>query len=140
MKLRTSAGKGFKPRIKIVACAQIGFQQMLANCSIALWFELSFTFCFAFSVWLCSGWLGSLGSLLLSRSGSLPYWFSNMLLNASLKPWVVRPITVTHVLIKNYTSLISRHIAHPFWQQVACIGLKKSSVVIPLRSNFAKHF
>ena len=59
---------------------------MLANGRIALWFELSLTFCFAFSIWLGSGWLRSVGSLFLKKSGFLPYCFWNMLLDAFLKP------------------------------------------------------
>ena len=58
----------------------------MANGWIALWFELSLTFCFAFSIWLSSVWLESVGSLVLSRNDSLPYCFWNMLLNAFLKP------------------------------------------------------
>ena len=43
-------------------------------------------FCFACFIWLGSGWLKSVGSLLLSKSGFLPYSFWNMLLDAFLKP------------------------------------------------------
>ena len=69
---------------------------------IALWFKLSLTFCFAFSIWLSSGWFGSVGSLLLSRSGSLPDSVWNMLLNAFLKPLgcatYILTTTVAHAL------------------------------------------
>ena len=43
---------------------------MLANGWIAFWFELSLTFCFAFSIWLGSGWLRLVGSLFLSKPES----------------------------------------------------------------------
>ena len=42
-------------------------------------------FCFAFFIWMGSGWLGSVGSLFLSKKVFLPYCFWNMLLDAFLK-------------------------------------------------------
>ena len=77
----------------------LGFQTVNQNscvrtdwisATISQWLNRSLvrieSFCFTFSIWLCSCWSGSLNSLLLSRSGSLPYCFWNMLLNAFLKP------------------------------------------------------
>ena len=68
---------------------------MLANGRIALWFELSLAFCFAFSIWLCCGWLWFVASLLLSRNGSLPQCFWNMLLYTFLKSQARRQDSVT---------------------------------------------
>ena len=95
--------------------------------------------------YLAGFWLVEIGGFPVpSKSGFLPYCFWSMLLDAFLKPLSsatsVPTITVAHIFINNQPYFVGWQVAHSFWQQVACIGLRKSSVVTLLCSNFGQHF